>query len=145
MKTTFPKAQPKIIYYRDYKKFDLNGFRSELRTELGKNDDQGYFHFEVTFLRVLEKHAPMKKKVLRANDKPYMTKSLRKAIMKRSTLRNRYLKDNSDESLKIFKKQKNYTKRLAKRERTKYFANLDLNKYTDNIKFWNTVKPMFSR
>lgn len=144
MKTTFPKAQPKIIYYRDYKKFDLNGFRSELRTELGKNDDQGYFHFEVTFLRVLEKHAPMKKKVLRANDKPYMTKSLRKAIMKRSTLRNRYLKDNSDESLKIFKKQKNYTKRLAKRERTKYFANLDLNKYTDNIKFWNTVKPMFS-
>ena len=26
----------------------------------------------------------------------------------------------------------------------KYFANLDLNKYTDNIKFWNTVKPMFS-
>ena len=26
----------------------------------------------------------------------------------------------------------------------KYFANLDLNKYTDNIKFWYTVKPMFS-
>merc|ERR1712072_424974 len=69
---------------------------------------------------------------------------LRKAIMRRSTLKNRYLKDKSDESLKEFKKQKNYTKRLAKRERTKYFANLDLNKYTDNIKFWNTVKPMFS-
>ena len=27
----------------------------------------------------------------------------------------------------------------------KYFANLDLNKYTDNVKFWNTVKPIFSR
>ena len=49
------------------------------------------------------------------------------------------------ESLKAFKKQKNFTKRLAKKERVKYFANLDLNKYTDNIKFWNTVKPMFSR
>ena len=34
--------------------------------------------------------------------------------------------------------------RLAKKERAKYFANLDLNKYTDNIKFWLTVKPMFS-
>ena len=33
---------------------------------------------------------------------------------------------------------------MAKKERVKYFANLDLNKYTDNIKFWNTVKPMFS-
>ena len=144
MKTTFPKAQPKIIYYRDYKNFDLTLFRSELREELMKNKSQGYFHFEVTFLRVLEKHAPMKQKVLRANDKPYMTKVLRNAIMRRSVLRNRYLKDKSDESLKMFKKQKNYTKRLAKRERTKYFANLDLNKYTDNIKFWNTVKPMFS-
>ena len=143
MKTTFPKAQPKIVYYRDYKNFDLSKFRQELRDELKKND-HGYFHFEVTFLRVLEKHAPMKQKVLRANDKPFMTKVLRKAIMRRSALKNRYLKEKSDESLKAFKKQKNYTKRLAKRERTKYFANLDLNKYTDNIKFWNTVKPMFS-
>ena len=89
MKTTFPKAQPKIIYYRDYKNFDLSKFRSELRQELKKNEDQGYFHFEVTFLRVLEKHAPMKQKVLRANDKPYMTKILRQAIMRRSVLKNK--------------------------------------------------------
>lgn len=27
---------------------------------------------------------------------------------------------------------------------TKYFANLDLKKYTDNIRFWNILKPMFS-
>ena len=114
------------------------------REELQKNQDHGYIHFELTFLRVLEKHAPMKQKTLRANDKPYMTKVLRKAIMRRSALKNRYLKDKSETTLKQFKKQKNYTKRLAKRERTKYFANLDLNKYTDNIKFWNTVKPMFS-
>ena len=144
LKTTFPKAQPKIIYYRDYKNFDLSKFRVELREELKNSEAVGYFHFEVTFLKILEKHAPMKQKVLRANDKPYMTKALRKAIMRRSTLKNKYLKDKSDESLKAFKKQKNYTKRLAKRERTKYFANLDLNNYTDNIKFWNTVKPMFS-
>ena len=144
MKTTFPKSQPKIIYYRDYKNFDLAKFRAELREELKKSESTGYYHFEVTFLKVLEKHAPMKKKVVRTNDKPYMTRILRKAIMRRSTLKNKYLKEKTDVSLKAFKKQKNYTKRLAKRERTKYFANLDLNKYTDNIRFWNTVKPMFS-
>ena len=54
------------------------------------------------------------------------------------------MKNKTDEDLKAFKKQKNFTNRLAKKERTKYFANLDLNKYTDNIKFWNTVKPMLS-
>ena len=127
LKTTFPKAQPKIIYYRDYKNFDLSKFRIELREELKNSEAVGYFHFEVTFLKILEKHAPMKQKVLRANDKPYMTKALRKAIMRRSTLKTKYLKDKSDESLKAFKKQKNYNKRLAKRECTKSFANLDLN------------------
>ena len=144
LKTTFPKVQPKLIYYRDYKNFDLFQFRADLRQELRENVDQSYFQFQVTFLRVLEKHAPMKKKVLRANDKPFMTKILRQAIMRRSNLRNKYLKIRTEDSLKEFKKQKNYTKRLAKRERTKYFANLDLNNFTDNIKFWNSVKPMFA-
>ena len=133
MKTTYAKAQPKIIYYRDYKNFDVYNFRTELREELNKIVDKDYYHFELTFLRVLEKHAPMKKKVVRANDKPYMTKALRQAIMRRSALKTRFLKNRTEENLKCFKKQKNYTRRLAKRKRVKYFANLDLNKYTDNI------------
>ena len=144
MKTTFPKVQPKVICYRDYKNFDLSTFRVELREELRKTEVGGYLLFEVTFLKVLEKHAPMRKKILRANDKPFMTKVLRKAIMRRSTLRNKYLKEKSEQSLAAFKKQKNYTNRLAKRERSKYFANLDMKQYTQNIKFWKTVKPMFS-
>jgi hypothetical protein len=35
---------------------------------------------------VLNNHAPVKKKVVRANDMPYMTKQHRKAIMKGSAL-----------------------------------------------------------
>ena len=144
MKTTFPKAEPQILYYRDYKNFDLYKFRADLREQLSRIPEKDYFQFEITFLKVLEQHAPMKQRVLRANSKPYMTKALRKAIMRRSALKTRYLKCKTDENLKVFKKQKNFTNRLAKKERTKYFANLDLNKYTDNIKFWYTVKPMFS-
>ena len=110
---------------------------------MSRINEKDYYHFEITFLRVLEEHAPMKKKVLRANDKPYMTKALRKAIMRRSTLKSKYLKNKSNDNHKAFKKQKNYTKRLAKRERVKYFANLDLNKYTDNIKFWTLSNLCF--
>lgn len=142
MKTWCPKAKPQILYYRHYKNFDIYNFRTDLRNQFSKISD--YLHFEVTFLKVLEQHAPMKMKVLRANNKPYMTKALQKAIMKRSTLKNKFVKCKSDKNLKAFKKQKNFTNRLAKRERVKYFANLDLNKYTDNMKFWHTVKPMFS-
>ena len=87
----------------------------------------------------------MKQKVVRANDKPFMTKILRKAIMRRSFLKNKYQKLKSDESHKAFKKQKNYTNRLLKKERVKYWGNLDLKKYTDNKKFFDTVKPLFSK
>ena len=45
LKTTFPKAKPKIIYYRDYKKFNLQEFRKELRNELKKTVVLGYAHF----------------------------------------------------------------------------------------------------
>ena len=45
LKTTVPKTEPKIIYYRDYKKFNLLSFRSELRFELRKNLITGYAIF----------------------------------------------------------------------------------------------------
>ena len=39
------------------------------------------------FLNELNKHAPLKKKFLRHNNNPFMTKDLRKQIMVRSKLR----------------------------------------------------------
>ena len=145
MKTSFPKSKPKTIYYRDYKKFDLQKFRKELREELRKTVIIGYAHFEYIFLQILERHAPTKQKVVRANDKPFMTKVLRKAIMRRSFLKNKYQKLKTDESNKAFKKQKNYTNRLLKKEQIKYWSNLDLKKYLDNKKFFDTIKPLFSK
>ena len=144
MKTTFPKAEPKIVIYRDYKNFIENDFRNDLREGLQKENIKDYGTFENIFLEVLHKHAPPKKKILRANHKPYMTKVLRKAIMRRSALANKYLKEKSDENKKMFRKQKNFTNKLMKKEKKKFFRNLDLNKFTDNKAFWNTVKPLFS-
>ena len=143
LKTTFPKVPPKIIEYRDYKKFIQKDFHKELKAKLRLNI-VNYVSFEETFLDILNKHAPIKKKVVRANDKPFMTKALRKAIMVRSALKNKYIKEKTDEAKRAFRKQKNYTNKLLKKEKKKYFGNLDLNKITDNKKFWNTIKPLFS-
>ena len=46
------------------------------------------FHF--TFKVVLNQFAPLKPKLIRKNNQSFMTKSLRKAIMKRSKLRNKF-------------------------------------------------------
>ena len=40
--------------------------------------------------------------------------------------------------------KKNFCSRLYKKERKKYYANLDIRNITDNKKFWKTVKPLFS-
>ena len=51
LKTKFPKAEPKIVYYRDYKNFDLYNFRTDLREQLRKTTEKDYFHFELIFLK----------------------------------------------------------------------------------------------
>ena len=67
----------------------------ELENALLKCDinDIDYDNFIKTFLTVLDKHAPIKQKYLRANHANFVTKQLRKAIMKRSKLHNDFLKD----------------------------------------------------
>ena len=73
-----------------------------------------------------------------------MTKALRKAIMKRSELESKYLKNRTNENLKSYKKQRNFCSKLYKKERKKYYERLDWNNVTDNKKFWKTVKPFLS-
>ena len=73
-----------------------------------------------------------------------MTKALKKAIMKRSELESKYVKNKASQNLRSFKKQRNFCSKLYKKERKKYYERLDLNNVTDNKKFWKTVKPFLS-
>ena len=84
-----------------------------------------------------------KKRIVRANEVPYITKTLRKAISNRSRLEHQYYKRKSKESLTAYKKQKNFCSRLYKKERKRYYKNLDLKKITDSKTFWKTTKPFF--
>ena len=51
-----------------------------------------YESFKQVFLKVLNKHVPLKKMFFRSNHVPYMTKLLRKGIMMRFELESKYLK-----------------------------------------------------
>ena len=48
------------------------------------------------------------------------------------------------ESFKKYKKQKNYSSRLYKRERKSFFESIDSSKITDNKTFWKNIQPFFS-
>ena len=108
LKTTFSKNKPKELFYRDYKKFNFSDFNDELKTIFSRNTVGLCYQFDQIFLNVLDKHAPMKRKLLRANHSCYISKPLRKAITRRSHLENVYYKNKSEESFKAYKKQKNF-------------------------------------
>ena len=58
--------------------------------------------FTKIFIDTLNKHAPTKKKYIRANHANVVTKILQKAIVLRSSLRNIFLKEKSLESKKAY-------------------------------------------
>ena len=132
LKMFYNKQKLKIIQCRNYKTFNEQLFRIELDKELAKTDlsKAELAEFRNEFAPVLNKHAPIKYKYIRANNSSYMTKSPRKEFMLRSRLRNKFLKTKIEES-----------KQLTKRN---YFGELDNRILKDNRTFWKTVNPLFS-
>ena len=90
MKSHIPKQQTKLLNTETTE----TKFRSELTNILDLNihESRNIDFFKNIFLKVLNKHAPVKTKYLLANHSPFVTKDLRKAIMLRSKLRNQCLK-----------------------------------------------------
>ena len=94
MKTTFQKLDP-IIHYRDYRKYCNDSFRQDLLSTLimeNINISNGLQKF--IDIKTLDKFAPRKKKYSRGNNTPFMNKSVCRAHMKRTRLRN--LKNRSE-------------------------------------------------
>ena len=84
MKQYFPKQTPVLIKYRNFKTIDKFAFLQELRQNLTMlGETITYDQFENIFIKQLDKHAPMKEKYVRANNEPFMNKTLSKAIMNR--------------------------------------------------------------
>ena len=96
LKVFCQKQSPTIIKYRDYKNFNVYIFRNLLLDNLTNiGEDITYELFEMIFINLLNTHAPMKTKYIRANNAPFMNKVLSKAVMTRSRLRNKYLKQSN--------------------------------------------------
>ena len=81
------ETNTKNIHYRNYKTFNANLFKQELNNELLSidNNNAELVEFTNTVLSLLDKHAPIKRKYIRANN-AFMTKELRAAIIQKSKL-----------------------------------------------------------
>ena len=132
--------------YRSYKKFNENLFRDEHKNTLLNIDNASMNRekFKDIFMQILNKYAPMKKKCIRGNNAPFMNKTLCKAFMHRSKLKNRLNKIPTEDNKRLYKRQRNFCVSLLEKEKRNYYNNLDLKIFDDNKTFWQRIKPLFS-
>ena len=149
MKTSYQKVEPRVINYRDYQSFSNEGFRESLlenmKGKLSENSDKSFSNFINTCNTVLDKQLPKKKKYVRGNQWPFMNKTLSKAIMLRTKLRNKFLKNRSNENKKNYVKQRNHCVSLLRKTKREYYSNLNEKNICDSKTFWKTVKPILSK
>ena len=134
MKHYFPKLTSSRIRYRNFKQFNNVSFRKKVIPELeslGENIS--------LFMKHLNEMAPMKEKYVRANNAQFINKVLGKAIMNRSRLRNRFLRNPNRINENNYKRQENFVVNLMRREKKRYYENIDPRNISDNKKFWKTI------
>ena len=144
LKKHFKKQDPITMNYRNFKSMDEQRFRTDLIQRLKQFESLDIDNFKELVISVLDNHAPLKKKVLRGNNAPFMNKTLSKEFMHRSKLKNQYHKNPTESNKEAYKKQRNFCVGLVQKEKKKYYNNLDIKIFSDNKKFWQKVKPLFS-
>ena len=115
----FQKQGPTVIHYRDYKSFNTQSFRQDVFANLHEenvNINQ-LEKFLNVFKKVLDIHAPIKRRYITANQRPFMNKTLQKAKITRSRLRNKFLKNKTQSNEIAYKKQRNYCVSLFRKEK----------------------------
>ena len=123
----------------------MDNFKEDLENNLENfQEEMSYDDFKNIFMSTLNSHAPERKKIVRGNQEPFVSQTLSKAIMHRSKLKNIYHEIPNELNKNNYKKQRNFCVNLLRREKKKYFNNLDVNVLQDNRTFWKKIRPLFS-
>ena len=107
MKSYISRLKPKINLYRNY--FDQEKLVKDVKAadfSFPNNDpNENYSVLSDTSLKLVDKYAPLKMKILRENHSPFISKAMRKAICTRSRLRNKFCKSPSEKNERKYKRQ----------------------------------------
>ena len=136
-----------LVTYRDYKRFDNQVFNLRVRDTLDSIPiivQKDFSLFNSTVKHILNKQAPLKQKYPRANDAPFTSKNLRKAIIKRSRLKKGLNRNRKDENWLSYKTKRNLCVKILRQNNKSYYAKIDTKAVYDKKRFWKVVKPMFS-
>ena len=144
MRVFYNKQKPKIIQYTKYKGFSNEVYMHELKSALAIFSLISFGTFKSTVDNILQKHAPIKKRYVRANQGSFINSKVHKEVMRRTRLRNKFIEFKTDANRIAYNKQRNYCASLILKEKIAYYSNLNVRDVTENKTFWRKVKPLFS-
>ena len=72
------------------------GVKNSIIQMTSDNNDLEFDRFKTAFDEAIQRHAPIKRRYVRANQAPFINKKINKEIMKWSRLRNKFLSTKSD-------------------------------------------------
>ena len=122
MKASFQRFQPRIIHYRDYRRFQNDVFREELLSELlniNNGENKGFPNFlDIPGKKNLHYDTPCKQKHAPGNHLPFIEMITIKESFQNKAITVRLLLENP-----------------------KSYSTLDEKKVRENKTFWKTIKP----
>jgi len=146
-KAQMSKLEPIHIKYRNLKDFDEQAFKLELDHSLKQinfdQDSNDFNKFLAVFESIVERHAPMKTKVIRGNDAPFVTSALRREIKQRSRLRNKARKENTAASKRAYCSQRNKCTKL-RRENINAYLKKGISMGRNSKSYWKTINPFLT-
>ena len=92
--------------YHNFKQFDSDQSKLDICNSISVM--RTHAAFENNFVSILDKHAPKKIKLLRANQKPHFNKNLLKQTLTTSRLKHRANKSKNSSDIVKFKQQRTW-------------------------------------
>ena len=86
MKVFYSKQKLKIIQYRKYKDFSNEVFMHEFESALSRFSQISFGTFKSIVDNILQKHTPIKKRYVRANQASFVNSKIHKEVMRRTRL-----------------------------------------------------------
>ena len=113
----------------------------ENRDSTGEIEPFEVLAIDFKYLNIADNHAPLKSKIVRGNDAPFMTSELRREIRYRSKLSKIARTKKTPQSILAFHKQRSKCNKLKFENKKSYFERVTED---GGKRFWQAIKPFVS-
>ena len=144
IKVFYKKKANDYTTYRSYKNVSMPDNQNRISQVTSENNHLEFDLFKAVLNEAIQKHTPIKQRYVRANQAPFINKTINKNVMKRSRLRKKKFITKSGIERKAYNEQRNLCGSLLRRKKKNFFNNISTHDIIDNKTFWKAVKRLFT-